>query len=59
MAAIQDSVLTFCPKMRCVPQSDMSAVDWRSQTQVEIIVISHVWRYGFSQWWESLQSNSV
>ena len=30
---------------------DVSEADWRSHTQMKIIVIFHVRRYGFSQCW--------
>ena len=33
--------------------SDMSAADWLKHTW-KIIVIFHLWRYDFSQWWKSL-----
>ena len=50
----------FKKRMRCHSfmalnrASDASAANWRSQTHVKFIVIFHVWRFGVSQWWESL-----
>ena len=40
--------------------SDVSAADWRSQTQsCKTIIIFHVLGYGFSQRWKSLKGTPV